>query len=1303
MSVGVPVTKSFNKLKKYPYEINKFDRRETSEYFYLPVDCPRMKKCDDAYCPLAHTKLEKIFHPIVYKTQACQMAKDGACDYFQKCAFYHDSNDKNEAHLNWTIWEKKWNKWRNNIDSILTQHNKNDKEIRRKVESILKIRMPHFNYSSNKSGLFLNKNASFYSTWSNSGQGGGQGSGLGGSLGGSLGSGQGSGLGGSLSSSNKMSSLSTGLGSGLNNLLCSSISASITHCPTTIFNSPWNSKTMNSAKKSVKNSNDNKSGNNNNGSSMWINELSDLGTLNYDKTTNMNTSLMNKNNMYYDETLSYNSNTTECGLNFDMLDNNAYKVVEFCFTDYENNRTKGGWRDNSDVAQEGESKGQSNVGTGSGTVGDVVDVVDGTVSGGIAGEGSCVAQDSNPFQELNYKACEYFPSVAEMGNGEDVSNQQDGMNANLCKKTHTNVENFKDELITEMNSSPDGNFDLIGSKYFSNNSNNTSIFENYANLSMIFDANDNNNKTSSFANISNCNTFDHLSFDDTGRSRAKNCFYTNEHVEEGQGSKVDVELADVGGVIRFVDAGTSEVLSGVGTPVVGVVKEASETNGVNSERELKAEDGEKNGSVTLTGNTTKGQNKISKKNKNKKGGGANLANNNGSSNSSNAQNGGSNTRASTFSEVLCTGNTELKSELNEKRKNTKKENPISKNCNNEKDQDDKKNGSSKFLSAGERNDEDFSSVEQSCVEREKGKNAKGKNGEGQGAKKGSNTPSTNKSGNKNAKKGTTESGSNGGTPRNRKQIESDHRESDHREGTDEEKGQREQNSVKEVEIGIKEIEIGSHGNDHAFRDKASKNGNASEKSRSSAVNGRDVIVKGSSSCSGVNPISQAKVTCEEVSAVVCTSSRGAFDWANRNQDTESKKQNNEGTPFSSVGSVQNRGKPIDIHNATKSNHGVMRKSTTESTLNNDNHVEDKKQVEESCCQTINYASCTESGVPEKEASEYVISNKQLVQHKESMFYNYARGSMDSKLAGFETSGGRDGVGAVGEMGGILFGKKSNNSAFILKEGEDHSSMSLQGRSGGMGDGLGSIFNLSLNMGNPFNEGRGSPFSEGRSSPFSEGRGSPFSEGRGNPFREERGNPFSESNASNDTYSHFFIKEEAFHPLQNSQFEEVTKSKEYNSNEKEANEPMDYTNNLLNIFLSCNSINENFECTNEADNRFTDFKEDTNLFGHKEKEVTNGSEFFNSSSTNFNPFGNYSFLGPSCIQCKHYKNEIKNLMVQIKILREELFKCKQIIISSGLNGGNDNKVNPCNYNWTNTKSFADIYEKKNFVSSIEAND
>ncbi|KJP88886.1 hypothetical protein AK88_01380 [Plasmodium fragile] len=1258
MSVGVPVTKSFNKLKKYPYEINKFDRRETNEYFYLPVDCPRMKKCDDAYCPLAHTKLEKIFHPIVYKTQACQMAKDGACDYFQKCAFYHDSNDKNEAHLNWTIWEKKWNKWRNNIDSILTHHNKNDKEIRRKVESILKIRMPHFNYNSNKNGLFLNKNASFYSTWSNSSQGGG------------------------VSSGNKMSNVSTGLGSGLNNLLCSSINASITHCPTTMFNSPWNSKQLSSVKKSIKNNSDGKSCSNNNGSSIWINELSDLGTLTYDKTTDMNTSFMNKSNMYYDDTLSYNSNTTDCGLNFDMLDNNAYKVVEFCFTDYENNKTKGGWRENCDVmgvqgvnsffshglkGQEGETKaGLSNVGKGSGTV---------------AGEGSCgAAQESNPFQQLTYnKACEYFPSVADMANGKEGENDEAyGMNANVCNTAQTNVHHFKDELITSMGSSPEGNFDLIGSKYFSNNSNNTSIFENYGNLSTIFDASENNNKANSFANMSYCKTFDNLSFGDTCRSGVNNSFFTNEHVEEGQGCKVDVEDGDVGGsVTGVVDTGRGEM------------------TGVNRDKELKQEQGDRKDSVTLTGNNTKGQNKMSKKNKNKKGGDANLANNNGSRNSSNALNAGSNTRTSTFSEILCAGNNEMKSELNEKRKNSKKENQMSKNCNNEQDPDDKKSGSSKFLSAGERNDEDFSSAEQSCVEREKGKSVKGKNGEGQGGKKGSNTPSTNKSGNKNSKKGTTtESASNGGTPRGRKQVESDHRESDQREGTEQEKGEREQKSGKEVEVG-------SHANDHAFRDKARKDGNGSERSRSSAVNGRDVSGKGSSSCSGVTSMNQAKITCEELSAAVCTSSRGNFDWAHRNQDTENKKQNNVGTTFSSLGGVQSRGVSIDINNGANSYHGVMRTSTTESSVNNDNHMEDKRQLEESCGQTMNYSHCTENSVPSKEPSEFVIANKQLVKHKDSMFYNYARGSMDSKLAELETFGGRNGVRVVGDN---LFGRKRNNSAFILKEREDQSRMSLQGVSGGMGDDLGSIFNLGLNMGNTFRESRGSAFKEGRSSSFNEGRSSSFSMGGGNPFREERGKSFGENNLANDTYSNFFIKEEAFHPVHNKQFEEVTKTKEYNTNEKEVNEPMDYTNNLLNIFLSCNSINENFECTNESDNRFTDFKEDTNLFGHKEKEVTHGREFFNSSSHNFNPFGNYyNFLGPSCLQCKHYKNEIKNLMVQIKILRQELLKCKQIIMASGLNGGNDNKMNPCNYNWTNTKSLSDMYEKKNFVSSIEAND
>lgn len=148
MNVGVPVTKTFNKLKKYPFEANRFDRREPNEYFYLPVDCPLLKKCDDAYCPLAHTKLEKIFHPIVYKTQACQMAKDGTCDYFKKCAFYHDNKDKHDAYLKWTCWEKKWGKWRENIDNILLKHNKNDKEIKRKVDSILKVRISNSSFNS---------------------------------------------------------------------------------------------------------------------------------------------------------------------------------------------------------------------------------------------------------------------------------------------------------------------------------------------------------------------------------------------------------------------------------------------------------------------------------------------------------------------------------------------------------------------------------------------------------------------------------------------------------------------------------------------------------------------------------------------------------------------------------------------------------------------------------------------------------------------------------------------------------------------------------------------------------------------------------------------------------------------------------------------------------------------------------------------------------------------------------------------------------------------------------------------------
>ncbi|KAF8823079.1 hypothetical protein IE077_000678 [Cardiosporidium cionae] len=140
MSSALPITRSFNADRENPFDLQKFDRRDPSIHFYLPVDCPAAKKCPTGVCLLAHSKLEKIFHPIVYKTQACQKCKDGICEYLQKCAFYHDVVDKEKATMAWQEWEILWEGWRLHIESLLSKQNKSHKEIRHKVESIMKIR-----------------------------------------------------------------------------------------------------------------------------------------------------------------------------------------------------------------------------------------------------------------------------------------------------------------------------------------------------------------------------------------------------------------------------------------------------------------------------------------------------------------------------------------------------------------------------------------------------------------------------------------------------------------------------------------------------------------------------------------------------------------------------------------------------------------------------------------------------------------------------------------------------------------------------------------------------------------------------------------------------------------------------------------------------------------------------------------------------------------------------------------------------------------------------------------------------------
>ncbi|CDJ59492.1 hypothetical protein, conserved [Eimeria maxima] len=156
---GVPVTLHFDPHRSSPFELSKFDRRDPYVHFYIPVDCPLARRCWDGVCPLAHTKLEKIFHPIVYKTQRCQMAlaDSGRCPYINKCAFFHTEEDRREAELRWKAWEAEWACWRQQIDELLRRHHKLEEDIRRKVEGIIKIRMPRSSPSDLLGGGALQK------------------------------------------------------------------------------------------------------------------------------------------------------------------------------------------------------------------------------------------------------------------------------------------------------------------------------------------------------------------------------------------------------------------------------------------------------------------------------------------------------------------------------------------------------------------------------------------------------------------------------------------------------------------------------------------------------------------------------------------------------------------------------------------------------------------------------------------------------------------------------------------------------------------------------------------------------------------------------------------------------------------------------------------------------------------------------------------------------------------------------------------------------------------------------------------
>ncbi|GBE60522.1 erythrocyte membrane protein, putative [Babesia ovata] len=149
MENAVPITTNYDSTRAYPFLSSKFKRRDPNVHFYLPIECPLSKGCTDGTCPLAHTRLEIIFHPIVYKTRKCKMISMGSCGFPQKCAFYNNDSEKMAAQLLWLVWEKTWDLWRINIEAILGMHNKF-------VGSVIRMLPTIKNYRGNV-GDFLRK------------------------------------------------------------------------------------------------------------------------------------------------------------------------------------------------------------------------------------------------------------------------------------------------------------------------------------------------------------------------------------------------------------------------------------------------------------------------------------------------------------------------------------------------------------------------------------------------------------------------------------------------------------------------------------------------------------------------------------------------------------------------------------------------------------------------------------------------------------------------------------------------------------------------------------------------------------------------------------------------------------------------------------------------------------------------------------------------------------------------------------------------------------------------------------------
>ncbi|SCM18952.1 conserved Plasmodium protein, unknown function [Plasmodium berghei] len=1382
MSIGVPVTKSFNKLKKYPYEINKFDRRETNEYFYLPVDCPRMKKCDDAYCPLAHTKLEKIFHPIVYKTQACQMAKDGACDYFQKCAFYHDSNDKNEAHLNWTIWEKKWDKWRNNIDSILTQHNKNDKEIRRKVESILKIRMPHFNYTTNKNNLFLNKSTSFHSTWpslnnNNSGISNMEIVDIGnmGSIGtiGSIGQ-----TGNANNGSNIMESGSIGNAgklSNINNILCKSMNSALFQYSSSIFNNAW-SKGINGNKKHIKNNNDNKNSN-----IWWLNQINEIGIVNLDKNVhNINENNINKNNICCDETLSYNSNNgTECGVNYDILDNNAYKIVEFCFTDYDNNnnsnnnninsnKNKIKWRDTTDA-----SNGQSlNSFFSQNTKGLSNDI---NYLQNANNNNNYNNQRNNIFQCINYnKTCEYIPNI------------QEGIDDNKNKKYNTLETNYRDNFLADMNNS-NKNFDFINSTFFSNSSNDITGAENYVNFPTMLEIidddnnavknnvfstgngtttnnynnendnsviknneNDNdcngnitnttsytdgfsafyNNNTGitidnnikDFPNLDNCKTFDNFNFDDTIKNNISNLIFSGEDKEHIKEMKIKKENENIGN-------------GNANDDMKGMEKELEENNEA-EDNEIKGDAGVNTGNILGSGNSTKGVNRSLKKNKNKKGTINNATSNNTESMFSN----NIGDEESKNSSII--NSSEVKTDINDKKKNPKKENRNSKNSNSEKDQYEK-GGSKKILSCVSKigsNNGNVSVNENACLENEKNKSTKCKNNENNNNKKGAYSKNTNINGDKNmskvGKKNITENfvSSNNDDADNKntdkKNVEKNKTKNieknkiDNRDNTWSIQLNRKYSDVlgeniingNEWNNTIKCLDK-SKGNDNLINNsgKADKRKTNNNNVFSNSINKRElendinnddnIIVENYGLSLIYNSYYNEKVKLENKKKNIIVDIENVNSIENNNVMVNEKGDNNNttercknntdvlcpNTPSNNnlfkydqnllINRGDNKNENVDRNmsshmkesfcdytnnneNKHDGNSILTKRINTEYIFNNVNNIKNSSD--------INYINSKDNLFVFKTIEYNKPNNETIEDSNRGIYNNYIINDVDSSINVENKSAHLENINNNNtdstdikediNRNNVMENIRSNNSERINDTLTGVLNNALNGiLNGALDRTMDSIFKIDTTSDDTYNELFNTLTSNSNNNNFSNG-----------------------NNSGHNSTQNDEIKENI-------------------TNNGQTNESFDYTNNLLNIFLSCNSINENFDITNSVNTNFYENnKSDTIPFNNSDKFTPEIYGVLNNSSNYFNIFGNYNLYGSTCMQCKHYKNEIKNLISQIKVLREEIIKYKQVIITYGINANKDNTLNPCNYKWDNSKKFNGIYEK-NYISSVEAND